>query len=180
MSLFTPSTLTLQLAEHIRAAFSGLYVLTHEPDEALAEIRRLCIDERWNLATWDVLSGLSVASGPSTAVGDPLAAVNALAGMAGPDETTLLVLRNFHRYIGGAEVVQALEQQLVLGRVRPRLGDRLAKVLGAQAALSPLLGIPRARHQQPRTRERRELRREARQLLGEPARVAGPVRDHAG
>ena len=116
MSLFTPSTLTLQLAEHIRAAFSGLYVLTHEPDEALAEIRRLCIDERWNLATWDVLSGLSVASGPSTAVGDPLAAVNALAGMAGPDETTLLVLRNFHRYIGGAEVVQALEQQLVLGQ----------------------------------------------------------------
>jgi hypothetical protein len=111
-----PSSLATQLAEHVRAAFSGLYVLTHEPDEALAEIRRLCLDQRWNLATWDVLSGLSVGTSAQAAIGDPLAAVNALSGMAGPDETTLLVLRNFHRYLGGAEVIQALEQQLVLGQ----------------------------------------------------------------
>ena len=40
---------------------------------------------------------------------DPLAAIRALGALATPDGTALLVLRNFHRFLGTVEVVQALD-----------------------------------------------------------------------
>ena len=43
------------------------------------------------------------------AAADPLAAIKALNALATPDGTAILVLRNFHRFLGSAEVVQALD-----------------------------------------------------------------------
>jgi hypothetical protein len=103
-------SLTQQLGDYIRAAFSGIYVQSYEPHEAIAEIGELCRRESWQCHTWDVLNGVG-----GTAAGDPLAAVRAVSQLEGP---ALLILRGFHRYITGAEIVAALEQELLLAKSR--------------------------------------------------------------
>jgi hypothetical protein len=110
-------TLSERLSELVRAAFSGLYVVSREHDDAVAEIAALCRAEGWALACWDADRGLDLPGRPAEPGGaDPLAAVRALAALATPDGTALLVLRNFHRYLGSPEVAQALDTRLSAGR----------------------------------------------------------------
>jgi hypothetical protein len=115
-------TLAERLSEYVRACFTGLWIKTFEPDDALTEIARLCRQQRWNLATWDLDRGLSLAgqaadaSTVSTGATDPLAAIRALAGLGAPEGTELLVLRNFHRFLNNVEIVQALDSQLAAGK----------------------------------------------------------------
>ena len=40
-------TLAERLSEYVRAAFSGLWVVSHEPDDAVAELAGLCRREGW-------------------------------------------------------------------------------------------------------------------------------------
>jgi SpoVK/Ycf46/Vps4 family AAA+-type ATPase len=114
-------TLAERLSEYVRACFTGVWIKTFEPDDALAEIARLCRQQRWDLASFDIDRGLNLAgqeAGATTVAGatDPLAAIRALNTLAAPDGTTLLVLRNFHRFLNSAEVVQALDTQLSAGK----------------------------------------------------------------
>ena len=53
-------TLRAQLAELVSACFTGIWVLSHEHQDALAEIAQLCRDERWPLAVWNVHRGLQL------------------------------------------------------------------------------------------------------------------------
>src|SRR4051794_29626643 len=97
-------TLGERLSEYVRACFTGIWVRTHEPDDALVEIARTCRQNRWNVAAWDIDRGLSLAgqaaeSGAVAGAADPLAAIRALGALASPDGTALLVLRNFHRFL---------------------------------------------------------------------------------
>jgi hypothetical protein len=90
-------TLSERLAELVRAAFSGLYVVSHEHDDAVAEIASLCRREGWSLATWDVDRGLALAgqtsgSAATPRASDPLAAIRSLPALATPGGTALLVL----------------------------------------------------------------------------------------
>ena len=50
-------TLATTLTEYVCAAFSGVYVHTFEPDDALREIAELCRQQEWWLATWDLDEG---------------------------------------------------------------------------------------------------------------------------
>ncbi len=114
-------TLAERLAEYVRAAFTGLWIQSYEHDDAIAEIARLCREQGWNLATWDIDRGLNLVgrgSEPGTAVsaGDPLAAIRALGAMANPEGTSLLVLRNYHRFTSNVEVIQALDSAIAAGR----------------------------------------------------------------
>src|SRR6185312_16409435 len=114
-------TLAERLSEYVRAAFSGIYIRSHEHDDAIAEIARLCRDHGWSLATWDVDRGLAVAGraeGSNAVAGaaDPLAAIRSLGALATPEGTALLVLRNFHRFLGSAELIQALDSQISAGK----------------------------------------------------------------
>jgi hypothetical protein len=112
-------TLAERLAEYVRAAFSGLYIRSQEHDDALEEIAGLCRRERWSLATWDVDRGLTLRGDSSlttTGHADPLAAIRSIDSLAPADGTALLVLRNFHRFLGSAEVVQALDTRLAAGK----------------------------------------------------------------
>jgi ATPase family associated with various cellular activities (AAA) len=107
------------LADYINAAFSGLYVETHEPEEALREIRQLCQQHHnWSLATWDIDRGLTIPGQEAavTSAADPLAAIRSLPSLATPDGTALLVLKNFQRFLNSAEIVQALQHQLQAGK----------------------------------------------------------------
>src|SRR5262245_28891000 len=113
-------TLAERLAECVRACFTGLWVQSHEHDDAVAEIARLCRDQHWTLATWDLDRGLTLA-GPSAearavpTAADPLAAIRALSALATPEGTALLVLRNLHRFLHSAEILQALDSAIAAG-----------------------------------------------------------------
>ena len=129
-------TLAERLSEYVRACFTGLWVRTHEADDAVAEVAALCRREGWSLATWDLDRGLSVAQvdGPGHAPGaaDPLAALRSLGALATPEGTALLVLRNFHRFLGSPEVVQALDSRIAAGK-----HDRTFVVI-----LAPVVQVP--------------------------------------
>ena len=114
-------TLAERLSEYVRAAFAGLWVQSFEHDDALAEIARLCRQQGWALAAWDIDRGLNVHGrgpelGTAVSAGDPLSAIRAVGAMASPDGTSILVLRNFHRFLNNAEVVQALDSAIAAGK----------------------------------------------------------------
>ena len=130
-------TLAERLSEYVRACFTGIWVQSFEHDDAIIEIARLCRQQRWSLATWDIDRGLSIAGAerartrPSAAA-DPLAAIKAIGSLATQEGTALLVLRNFHRFLGSIEVVQALDTAIAAGKQ-----NRTILVI-----LSPVLQIP--------------------------------------
>ena len=81
--------LTQRLEELVAACFTGIWVETHESQDAIDEITGMCGDEQWRLATWDIDQGLMISGSDGTAEAtDPLAAVRALNGLASPDSTT--------------------------------------------------------------------------------------------
>ena len=126
-----------QLSEYVRACFTGLWVQSHEHDDALAEIAELCRQENWRLATWDVDQGLNIPGQQSegdsdTGGNDPLAAIRSINALANADSSALLVLQNFHRFLNSAEIVQALARQIALGKQ-----NRTFVVI-----LSPIVQIP--------------------------------------
>lgn len=127
--------LSATLREYIAACFTGLWIQSHEHEDALAEIVQLCRNEDWRLATWDVSQGLQIAgqTGEADSTGsDPLAAIRSINALASPDSSAILVLSNFHRFMNSAEIVQALQQQIVRGKQ-----NRTFVVI-----LSPVVQIP--------------------------------------
>ena len=139
-------TLAERLSEYVRAAFSGLYVHSHEHDDAIAEIARLCRDQGWSLATWDIDRGLALAghaegSGIVPGAADPLAAIRSLPALATPEGTAILVLRNFHRFLGSPEVVQALDTQLAAGKQARTFVVILSPVVNVPVELEKLFVV---------------------------------------
>ena len=112
-------TLSQQLSEYIAACFTGIWIESHEHEDAVAEIAQLCRDEDWRLATWDIAAGLHV-SGQSdqaeNSAADPLAAISAVNALASPEGSALLVLRNFHKFLGSPEIIQKLALQITTGK----------------------------------------------------------------
>ena len=112
-------TLAERLAEYVRACFSGIWIESCEHEDALTEIARLCHEESWRLATWGIDRGLRMQGNAEQSVdaaGDPLAAIRSLSALAMPDGAALVVLCNFHRFLGSVEIVQALATQITAGK----------------------------------------------------------------
>jgi hypothetical protein len=160
-------TLSEQLTDYVHAAFSGLWVLTQEPDEAEREVARLARDRGWTLAAWDVAAGLRVPSergsvragaGP----GDPLAVLRAVPGLADPSGTSLVLLHNFHRFLSGPEVVQEAFARLVAGKQQRTFLVVLAPVVQIPAELEKLFVV--LEHELP---DRGQLERIARELTAD-------------
>ena len=113
-------SLVQRLTEYISACFTGLWVTSHEHDDALAEIATLCRENNWRLAVWDIASGLQVPGQDSQAAdaggNDPLAAIRSINALASADSSAILVLVNFHRLLASPEIVQALAKQISTGK----------------------------------------------------------------
>lgn len=125
--------LAQRLAELVQACFTGIWIESHEHDDALAEIGILCREQEWQLMTWDVEQGLTVPGANRSASSDPLAAIRSLAAIESTAESScLLVMRNFHRFLHSAEIMQALLHQLTTGK-----HNRTFVII-----LSPLVQIP--------------------------------------
>ena len=39
------------------ACFAGIWIESHEHQDALTEITQICRDEQWQIATWDIEAG---------------------------------------------------------------------------------------------------------------------------
>ncbi len=113
-------SLSERLEELVRAAFTGIWIQSHEHEDALTEVARLCAERSWSFATWDVDRGLSVRGAGSSSSGapaaDPVAAIKSINALAKADSSALLVLVNFHRFLQSAEVVQAVAHQVQQGK----------------------------------------------------------------
>src|SRR5437660_1124386 len=138
--------LTDQLKDYINAAFTGLWVQTHEPDEAEREIARHAVQNKWKLAVWDVARGLRLpaANGQAeTSVEgkDPLAALRALPALADKDSSAVLVLQNFHRFLNNHEVVQTTFHQLIAGKQQGTFLIVLAPVVQIPVELEKLFVV---------------------------------------
>jgi hypothetical protein len=140
-----PVSLADRLTDYVNAAFSGLWVLTHEPDEAEREIARLAERHGWRFATWDVAAGLRLPSHDGeqreAGAGDPLAALRALPALAEPEGTTLLVLHQFHRFLQNPEVIQTAFRQLVAGKAQRTFLVVLAAVAQIPVELEKLFVV---------------------------------------
>src|SRR3954465_9201874 len=105
-------TLSERLSEYIQACFTGIWIESHEHEDAIQEIAQLCHKEKWQMAVWDVDQGLRVAGSqsvkPESGGSDPLAAIRSMSALAAQDSSAVLVLVNFHRFLQSAEIVQAL------------------------------------------------------------------------
>lgn len=122
-----------RLSEYIRACFTGIWIQSHEHQDALIAIADLCRQEGWQLASWNIAGGLQMPGAESDMDGsDPLTAIQAVNAMATPEGTAILVLENFHRFMQSAEIVQALIQQIIAGKQ-----NRTILVV-----LSPVVAIP--------------------------------------
>jgi hypothetical protein len=128
--------LATRLVEYVSACFTGLWIESHEHEDALREIAQMCHQENWRFATWDIERGLQIPGNqrPAEAGGtDPLAAIRAVNALAAPDGSALLILVNFHRFLNSSEIIQALAQQITTGKQ-----NRTFVVI-----LSPVVSIPK-------------------------------------
>lgn len=124
-------SLTERLSELVRACFTGIWITSHEHEDALGDLAKLCRAEKWQLAVWDCDRGLHGSSTENNPP-DPLAAIRSASALATPNGTGVLVLVNYHRFLQSAEIVQTLARQISDGKQR-----RTFVVI-----LSPLVQIP--------------------------------------
>lgn len=124
-----------RLQELVRACFSGIWIESHEHDDAVLEISLMCRENNWRLATWDIDQGFRVLGGENLDVdqgADPLSAIRAMRALASDDTAAIVVLRNFHRFLNSVEIIQALTRQIAEGR-----NSRTIYVI-----LSPVVQLP--------------------------------------
>ena len=160
-------TLTERLGEYVRACFAGLWIESHEHQDALVAIAQLCRQEDWKMATWDIEQGLKIpGTEADTGAGDPLAAIRSINSLATPDGTAILVLQNFHRFIQSAEIVQALAQQVITGKQNRTIVVVLAPVVQLPVELEKLFVV--VDHELP---DREQLAEIARGIATEDAEL---------
>ena len=110
-------TLSQGLREYVAGCFTGIWVESQEPQEAILEIAQLCRDESWQFVTWNIDQGLRAGgdAGSTGEMTDPLAAVKASQAMVA-DATSIIVLENFHRFLSSVEIIQAIASQIHAGK----------------------------------------------------------------
>ena len=135
-------TLAERVGEYVAACSTGIWIESHEHMDAIIEIAGLCRTEDWQLATWDIATGLSVAGvGIDEGGGDPLAAIKSVNSLATEDGTAVLVLQNFHRFMQSAEIMQALIQQITIGKQNRTFVVVLAPVVELPVELEKLFVV---------------------------------------
>jgi hypothetical protein len=138
-------TLTIRIAELVQACFTGIWIESHEHNDAIAEIAQLCRREGWRLASWDIAAGIQTAQGSATAQAesDPLAAIRSLPalGADGESPASILILANYHRFLSSPEIMQAVAQQIAAGKQNRTFVVVLAPVVQIPIELEKLFVV---------------------------------------
>lgn len=162
--------LDAMVREYVRACFAGLWIRSDEHEDALTTLATVCREEGWRLAAWDLDGGMRLpteeAAPAETQAHDPLAAVRMAAQLADGDTPSLMVLENFHRFLGSAEVVQATARQVQVGKRQRSFVVVLAPVVDLPPELEKLFVV--VDHELP---DREQLAAIARELFETPDEV---------
>lgn len=149
-------SLSKRLEEYVRACFSGIWICSHEHADAINEIGRLCQREGWRMASWNIATGLCCGGQPvDQEANDPLAAVNSAGLLSEGDDTTVIVLENFHRFLQSAEIVQAIAHQVITGKQTRTILVVLAPVVQLPVELEKLFVV--IDHELPTREQLREI-----------------------
>ena len=151
------STLGLRMSELVRACFTGVWIKSYEPDDAIAELAQLCCAENWSLMTWDIARGLR-ASGETTASTepvDPIGALKTLSAISNDDTPTILVLRSYHRFLGSGEVVAEVAKAITQGKTQRKFVVVLSPIVQLPPELERLFVV--VDHEPPTRAELQEL-----------------------
>jgi len=145
-----------RLSEYVRACFSGIWIESHEHQDALAEIAQLCREEGWELSAWNIDSGLqSPNQSPTENAADPLAAVRAAGSLSSSDQTNLIILENFHQFVNSAEVIQAMTRQILAGKQTRTILVVLAPIVQLPLELEKLFVV--VEHEMPNHEQLEEI-----------------------
>ena len=135
-------SLSDQLGEYVAACFTGIYITSHEQAEAIREISQLAHERGWSLSTWNIASGLQVGGQEAgEPVNDPLAVINTAGAMADGENTFILVLENFHRFLQSTEIIQAVARQVIGGKATRTILVVLAPVVQLPVELEKLFVV---------------------------------------
>ncbi|MBI1248043.1 AAA family ATPase [bacterium] len=146
-----------EMQELVRAGFSGIWIRSCEPDDAIAELAQLCHGQEWHWNQWDIDVGLrGSASNPTepSAI-DPLAAVRHLSSVPSTGQPTIQIMTNLHRFLGSAEVVQAILHQVSQGKVHQRFLVILAPVVQLPVELERVFTV--VEHELPSREQLEEI-----------------------
>ncbi|OYP33983.1 AAA family ATPase [Rhodopirellula sp. MGV] len=125
--------LTERMRELIQACFSGIWIESHEHSDAIAELSALCREHDWELMAWNVSQGLRRGGNHAEeSASDPLTALRSLSAGGATEKPRLLVLENFHRFLGSPEIIQEVATAVLSGKI-----DR-----GFIVILSPTVQLP--------------------------------------
>ena len=133
-------TLTQTLTEYVAGCFTGIWIESREPQEAIREIQQLCLEQSWQLGTWNIDQGLLIGENKVEDASDPISAVKA-AGNLACRGTSIFVLENFHRFINSTEIMQAMVAQLLTGKQMRSIVVVLAPKVDLPAELEKLFVV---------------------------------------
>ena len=148
-----------KLRELIDAGFSGLWIQSAEPDEAIAEIRQLAAAEEWQI------HGQEDGHLTTEPDGDPLAALLSFGELAN-EVPTLLLLPNFGSFLQDPAIKQRVYRTIQRGKKARRYIIIIAPVLAVPAELEKVIVV--VNHDLP---DRAQLEEIARGIGTEPGEM---------
>ena len=151
-----------KLRELIDAGFSGLWIQSAEPDEAIAEIRQLATAEGWRIAGQDENGTLTTE--PSQEF-NPFAPLKELSETEG-DEATLLLLPNYGAYMQDPAIRQTLYRTIQGGKKHRRYVLIIAPVVTIPPELEKVMVV--VEHELP---SREQIEEIAKGIATEPGEM---------
>lgn len=146
-----------QLSRYVAAAFSGIWIVSNEAEEAEEEIIGMCAKQGWKLAVWDCARGIRwpQAEKPlDEKTTGPRVPLN-LFFEDNPNVPKLIVLHNYHRFLDRPELIQHLVNALVKAKERKINFIILSPMVVLPAELDKLFVI--LDHQLPTEEQLRQL-----------------------
>lgn len=96
----------MDLTNYLKAGYPTIHVVTQEPLRAISALK----GSGWDFYSWDCLRGITE-PGTGRAVEDVLDPLSALRWLGAKNDTVLLV-QNFHHFMGSVEVIQEVQNSL--------------------------------------------------------------------
>lgn len=159
-------SLEKEIKELICAGFSGIWVETAECDDAVTALKELAEERKWGLDVWDIDRQMySGAPAPG-----PLQAIRSLDTKT--HETQILVLKNFHKFLGNPEVLQALANRVVQGKGIGQYVVIISPVVALQPEIEKLFTV--VHHDLP---DEQQLKKICDNLFAEGSSFARPTDD---
>jgi hypothetical protein len=162
-------SLPQEIKELVCAGFSGIWVESQECDDAVRSIREMAAERNWECDVWDIdrqlYSGRFQTRGPVDAIKLPLDAPKT-------QETQILILKNFHRFLPNPEVTQTLANRVLQGKGEGRHIIIVSPTLALQPEIEKLFTV--VHHDLP---DVSQLRKICEDLVPEDSAFAKPTTD---